>query len=182
VSRDVDRGVRERDLGESVRRVEAFRVEPILARMQLEGADTLRLVGDRSAEMEEVGALAAELMAALYAVAAGGPPRAVRHYHEDDALLLLLRFDPQHLADSIDAGSPLSEAALMALPDLVASAVRTRSEHRHRLVAGSLTISSDRSFVSLGFSVLFDDEQEEQSAADLAAEDSWPMPRLALVS
>ncbi|MGD0198261.1 MAG: hypothetical protein ABSC56_10210 [Solirubrobacteraceae bacterium] len=138
--------------------------------------ETLRLVADRAAEMEDVGALAAELTAQLYAVAAGGPPRAVRHYHEDDALLLLLRFDPAHLADSDGTGSPLSEAALMALPDMIASAVRTRSEHTHRLVPGSLTISSDRRFVSLGFSVVIEDEQEQHGESD----EAWTMPRLSL--
>jgi hypothetical protein len=53
--------------------------------MQAEGAEMLTLVVDHSGDMEEVGALAADLMAQLYAVAAGGPPRAVRHYHEDEA-------------------------------------------------------------------------------------------------
>lgn len=154
--------------------------------MQAESqAETLRLVADRSTAMEGVGALAAELMAQLYAVAAGGPPRAVRHYHEDDALLLLLRFDPQHLSDTDKAGSPLSEAALMALPDMIASAVRTRSEHRHQLNPGSLTISSDRSFVSLGFSVVLEsqDEAEREGSSELSAtHEGWRMPRLALVS
>jgi hypothetical protein len=151
--------------------------------MQVECVETLMLVVDRSAEMEEVGALAGELVAQLYALAAGGAPRVVRHYHEDDALLLLLRFDPEHLTDTSQAGSPLSEAALMALPDMIASAVRTRGAYRHRLIPGSLTISSDRSFVSLGFSVVFEDEDEEQGRLpELGDEDSWPMPRLALVS
>jgi len=142
----------------------------------------LTLVVDHSGDMEEVGALAADLMSQLYAVAAGGPPRAVRHYHEDDALLLLLRFDPEHLSDTNQAGSPLSEAALLALPDMIASAVRTRGSQRQRLIPGSLTISSDRSFVSLGFSVAFETEEELEGRSELGGEDSWPMPRLALVS
>jgi hypothetical protein len=150
--------------------------------MQAEGAEMLTLVVDHSGDMEEVGALAADLMAQLYAVAAGGPPRAVRPYHEDDALLLLLRFDPEHLSDTSQAGSPLSEAALLALPDMIASAVRTRGSQRHRLIPGSLTISSDRSFVSLGFSVVFETEEELEGLPSLGGEDSWPMPRLALVS
>jgi hypothetical protein len=150
--------------------------------LEASDVETLRLVAKRATELDEVGALAAEVMGELYAVAAGGPPRAVRHYHEDDALLLLLRFDPQHLPDSDQAGSPLSEAALMAMPDLIASAVRSRSEHRHRLVPGSLTISNDRSFVSLGFSVVAEGEEETDGRSPASADEGWPMPRLALVS
>jgi hypothetical protein len=144
--------------------------------------DKLRALGAASATVEEVGVLAAELMAQLYAVAAGGPPLVARAYHEDDALLLLLRFDPNHLTDTGEPGSPLSEAALMALPDMLASAVRAHTNKRHRLIPGSLTISSDRSFVSLGFSVVLNTDVEADEPVRSDDDDDWPHPRLALVS
>ncbi|HUB76427.1 MAG TPA: hypothetical protein VL977_05185 [Solirubrobacteraceae bacterium] len=143
--------------------------------------EPLRLVeaGDRAAAMEIVGELAVDAMSKLYALAAGGPPLVARAYHEEDALLLLLRFDPSHLSNTGDPGSPLSEAALMALPDMIASAVRNASEAHHRLIPGSLTISSDRGVVSLGFSVALAVEEQPAATGEL---DDWPTPRLALVS
>jgi hypothetical protein len=144
--------------------------------------DVLHVVENSTALMEEVGLLAAEMMAQLYAVAAGGPPLVSRAYHEEDALLLLLRFDPAHLTDTGEPGSPLSEAALMALPDMIASAVRSHTNKRHRLIPGSLTISSDRSFVSLGFSVALNTDVVPDAPEHAADQDDWPHPRLALVS
>ena len=141
--------------------------------------EPLRALACEQPEMERVGALAAQALSALYTVAAGGPPRVARAYHEEDALLLLLRFDPAHLGDSSDPGSPLSEAALMALPDMIASAVRAQTAGRHRLTPGSLTISSDRGVVSLGFSVALASEEPSEDPVEL---DAWPTPRLALVS
>jgi hypothetical protein len=136
---------------------------------------------DADSEMEQVGALAAELMAQLYAVAAGGRPRVARAYHEDDALLLLLRFEPAHLSESKQLGSPLSEAALMALPDMIASAVHAQSGYRHRLIPGSLTISSDHSVVSLGFSVVLGTDDSAETLTSATGGSDWPSPRLALV-
>ncbi len=132
-------------------------------------------------EMEQVGTLAAELMAQLYAVAAGARPLVARAYHDEDALLLLLRFDPRHVSESTQPGSPLSEAALMALPDMIASAVHAQTGYRHCLIPGSLTISSDHSVVSLGFSVVLEQADGETTIAAAAAEER-PAPRLALVS
>jgi hypothetical protein len=143
--------------------------------------EPLQLVADDRSEMERVGSLAAELMAQLYAVAAGGRPLVARAYHEDDALLLLLRFEPSHLSESTEPGSPLSEAALMALPDMIASAVHAQSGYRHRLIPGSLTISSDHSVISLGFSVVLAGEEDEPSVTSIGGGSDWPTPRLALV-
>jgi hypothetical protein len=137
---------------------------------------------DNTEEMEHVGVLASEVMAQLYAVAAGGRPRVARAYHEEDALLLLLRFDPAHLSDSRRLGSPLSEAALMALPDMIASAVCAQTGYRHRLIPGSLTISSDHSVVSLGFSVVLGTLEDESNLTSATGGGDWPTPRLTLVA
>jgi hypothetical protein len=141
--------------------------------------EPLRLLEGAPSEMEAVGELAVAALIQLYSLAAGGPPLVARAYHEEDALLLLLRFDPSHLTDSGEPGSPLSEAALMALPDMIASAIRSQTAHRHRLIPGSLTISSDRGVVSLGFSVVLAATEDSPAPADY---DDWPTPRLALVS
>jgi hypothetical protein len=179
--------VRDGQRGQAVIRRDPFRQLTVLLRsrytMKMQGeshAHAVEFLAGRSHEVEEIGALAAELLGQLYELAAGGPPRVVRHYHEDDALLLLLRFDPTHLSGSDTPGSPLSEAALMALPDMIASAVRARCAGDHRLIPGSLTISSDRSFVSLGFSVVLEAAEEDQP--ERAADAEWPTPRLQLVS
>jgi hypothetical protein len=137
---------------------------------------------DDTEEMEYVGAVASEVMAQLYAVAAGGRPRVARAYTEEDALLLLLRFDPSHLSDSRRLGSPLSEAALMALPDMIASAVCAQTGYRHRLIPGSLTISSDHSVVSLGFSVVLGTLEDESNLTSATGGGDWPTPRLTLVA
>lgn len=143
--------------------------------------DRLRAVEPDSSQMEQIGLLAAELMAQLYAVAAGGRPLVARAYHDEDALLLLLRFEPSHLTDSRRPGSPLSEAALMALPDMIASALYARTGYRHRLIPGSLTISSDHSVVSLGFSVVLAGSEHEGGITSMTGGVDWPTPRLALV-
>jgi hypothetical protein len=143
--------------------------------------ESMRPDGPGSSEMEAVGSLAAELMAQLYAVAAGGRPLVARAYHEEDALLLLLRFDPAHLSGSQQPGSPLSEAALMALPDMIASALHAQSGYRHRLIPGSLTISSNHGVVSLGFSVVLGTPESMNTLTSSTGGGDWPSPRLALV-
>jgi hypothetical protein len=137
---------------------------------------------DQSQEAAALGTLAREVLIDLYRALSGHTPKAVRVYGEDDALLLLLRFDPNHLTDTGEPGSPLSEAALMAMPDMLASAVRAHTNKRHRLIPGSLTISSDRSFVSLGFSVVLNTDVEADEPVRSDDDDDWPHPRLALVS
>lgn len=144
-------------------------------------AQALRVVEAPESEMEWVGSLAVAAMSNLYSIAAGGPPQVARAYHEDDALLLLLRFDPDHLSDSNEPGSLLGEAALMALPDMIASAVRAETGRRHRLIPGSLTISGARGVVSLGFSVVLAQEENDDPLSE-HEHDTWPTPRLALVT
>src|SRR5271155_864474 len=110
----------------------------------------------RRFHVDEVDSLASEALASLYTAVAGETPRALRAYREDDALLLLLRFDPALLVDaSGEHFEALIDVSFMAMPELIAEAVRQGTGRT--LAPGNLSICSQRGLAVFTFSVLEDD-------------------------
>jgi len=95
---------------------------------------------------------AADALATLYAALAGSSPLSVRAYHDDDAMLVLLRFDARAALGAGEEEEPPIEIALMAMPDLVADAVRRRTGHA--LEPGSLSVSAPRGLALFTFTLV----------------------------
>ena len=99
---------------------------------------------------DTAGDLAAAVVTDLYRAVTGHAPRALRAYQDDDALLLLLRFDPDELyVDPRDGVEPLLQTAFMAMPGMVATAVRARSGAQ--LVPGNLSVCAERGLAVFAF-------------------------------
>jgi hypothetical protein len=102
---------------------------------------------------ERVELIVADVLGQLFAGLAGGAPRSLRAYQEEDALLVVLRVDPGMLEDDGMLRRPggLGEASLLAMPELVADAVRERCGCE--LVPGNLSVCSERGLAVFAFSV-----------------------------
>jgi hypothetical protein len=100
---------------------------------------------------ESVDELASQALGSLYTEVWGEEPLAIRAHRDDDGLLLLLRFDPELMEG---AGSTSFEASVdrsfMALPKLVAEAVRMRTAQT--LVPRNLNVSAERGLAVFAFS------------------------------
>jgi len=100
---------------------------------------------------ESVDEIASQALESLYTDVWGEEPLALRAHRDDDGLLLLLRFDPE-LVEGAGGMSfePLLERSFMALPALVAEAVRMRTAQT--LVPRNLTVSAERGLAVFAFS------------------------------
>lgn len=108
---------------------------------------------------QAVEAVALDILDTVFVRVTGVAPRALRAYGDGDALLLLLRFDPALLErPSMSTVEPLVDIAFMALPTLIADAVRERTGRG--FLPGNLTVCAERGLAVFGFTVL-----DEQSAA-----------------
>jgi len=117
-----------------------------------------------------VGGLASEVLGDLYRAVCGRSASAIRAYDDDDALLLLLRFEPEHAAGAADDDfeAPL-DAALLAMPSMVASAVLARSGRR--LAPGNVSVCAERGLAVFAFSAI-EDPYADVSDDDLFRIDS----------
>jgi hypothetical protein len=89
----------------------------------------------------------------LYRAVSGHAPRAVRAYNDEDALLLLLRFEHGALAgEQGDALAPPLEAAFLAMPSMVATAVRTRAGRS--LAPGNVSVCVERGLAVFAFTTV----------------------------
>lgn len=94
--------------------------------------------------------LASEVLGDLYRALSGHAPRAVRAYNDDDALLLLLRFEAGALAgEGAEELAPPLEAAFLAMPSMIATAVRTRGGQA--LSPGNVSVCVDRGLAVFAF-------------------------------
>jgi hypothetical protein len=100
---------------------------------------------------ESVAEIASHTLESLYREVWAEEPLAVRAHRDDDGLLLLLRFDPE-LVDHAGGRSfePSIDASFMALPELVAAAVRMRTAHT--LVPRNVNVSVERGLAVFAFS------------------------------
>jgi hypothetical protein len=100
---------------------------------------------------ESVDEIASQTLESLYMEVWGEEPLAVRAHREDDGLLLLLRFDPE-LMEGAGGRSfePAVDGSFMALPELVAEAVRMRTAQT--LVPRNLNVSAERGLAVFAFS------------------------------
>jgi hypothetical protein len=93
----------------------------------------------RRLECQRVADLARQVLAELFAVHSGEPPRAVRVYRETDAVMLLLRFDPRIAATGADAGLEAQmDVSLMAMFELLIEVASPRSGCE--IVPGNLSV------------------------------------------
>jgi hypothetical protein len=108
-------------------------------------------------QTDRLDSLATSVLANLYTAVTGEAPRALRAYYDDDTMLLLLRFNPALLADpSGEHFEPLIDISFMAMPEMIAEAVREGTGRT--LVPGNLSICAQRGLAVLAFSVLEDDD------------------------
>ena len=100
---------------------------------------------------ESVDEIAAQALGSLYAAVWGEEPLALRAHRDDDGLLLLLRFDPELMEGAGGTPfEPLLDRAFVALPELVAEAVCTRTART--LVPRNVTASAERGLAVFAFS------------------------------
>jgi hypothetical protein len=112
-------------------------------------------LNDDQFDPSALGELAGEVLSDLYRALSGHAPKSVRVYCEDDALLLLLRFDPVELAGAAEIDvEPLLDSTLMALPNMIASALQRRAGHT--LYPGNLSVNAERGLAVFAFSALED--------------------------
>jgi len=100
---------------------------------------------------ESVDEIASQALESLYTDVWGEEPLALRAHRDEDGLLLLLRFDPELIqrAGGTPFG-PLVDRSLMALPELVAEAVRVRTAQT--LVPRNVNVSAERGLAVFAFS------------------------------
>ena len=109
-----------------------------------------------SVEEGTVEGVASEILGTLYRGVVGEAPLALRAYRDDDAVMLLLRFDPALLENRGAAPiEPLIEISFLAMPELVADAVRERTGRT--LIPGNLSVCADRGLAVFAFSVFDED-------------------------
>ena len=100
---------------------------------------------------ESVDEVASQALESLYTEVWGEEPLALRAHREDDGLLLLLRFDPELMEGAGGTSAdPSVDASFMALPELVAEAVRVRTART--LVPRNLNVSAERGLAVFAFS------------------------------
>jgi len=100
---------------------------------------------------ESVDEVASQALESLYAEVWGEEPLALRAHREDDGLLLLLRFDPDLMEGAAGTScEPSVDPSFMALPELVAEAVRVRTART--LVPRNLNVSAERGLAVFAFS------------------------------
>jgi hypothetical protein len=100
---------------------------------------------------ESVDEIASQALGSLYTEVWGEEPLALRAHCDDDGLLLLLRFDPELMEGTGGTSfESLLERSFMALPALVAEAVRTRTART--LVPRNLNVSAERGLAVFAFS------------------------------
>ncbi len=100
--------------------------------------------------VDPVTLLATEVLKDLYRAVCGREPLAVRAYQDDDAILLLLRFDTSE--NDANGREPRLDAAFLAMPGMIASAVEARAGRR--LMPGNLSICAERGLAVRAFSAL----------------------------
>jgi hypothetical protein len=100
---------------------------------------------------ESVDEIASQALGLLYTDVWGEEPLALRAHRDGDGLLLLLRFDPE-LMESAGGTSfePLVDRSFIALPELVAEAVRVRTAQT--LVPRNVNVSAERGLAVFAFS------------------------------
>lgn len=100
---------------------------------------------------ESVDEIASQALGSLYTDVWGEEPLALRAHREDDGLLLLMRFDPELMEGAGGTPfEPLLDRSFMALPKLVAEAVRMRTAQT--LVPRNVNASVERGLAVFAFS------------------------------
>jgi len=100
---------------------------------------------------ESVDEIASQALGLLYEEVWGEEPLALRAHRDEDGLLLLLRFapEPMEIAGG-PASAPMADRSFMALPELVAEAVRVRTAQT--LVPRNVNVSMERGLAVFAFS------------------------------
>ena len=98
-----------------------------------------------------VDEIASQALGLLYEEVWGEEPLALRAHRDEDGLLLLLRFapEPMELAGG-PSSAPVTDRSFMALPELVAEAVRVRTAET--LVPRNVNVSVERGLAVFAFS------------------------------
>lgn len=100
---------------------------------------------------ESVDEIASQALGLLYTDVWGEEPLALRAHRDDDGLLLLLRFDPDLMERAGGTSlEPLVDRSFIALPELVAEAVRVRT--CQTLVPRNVNVSAERGLAVFAFS------------------------------
>ena len=99
---------------------------------------------------ESVDEIASQALGSLYTEVWGEEPLALRAHRDDGGLLLLLRFDPELMERAGGTSfEPVLDRSFMALPELVAEAVRTRTAET--LVPRNVNVSEERGLAVFAF-------------------------------
>ena len=100
---------------------------------------------------ESVDEIASQALGLLYTDVWCEEPLALRAHRDDDGLLLLLRFDPDLMERAGGTSlEPLVDRSFIALPELVAEAVRVRT--CQTLVPRNVNVSAERGLAVFAFS------------------------------
>jgi hypothetical protein len=99
---------------------------------------------------ESVDEIASQALGSLYTEVWGEEPLALRAHRDDGGLLLLLRFDPELMERTGGTSfEPVPDRSFMALPELIAEAVRMRTAET--LVPRNVNVSEERGLAVFAF-------------------------------